>query len=100
MAIFNASYTVGEFYKQTVSGLCGSTTYEFAAWMANILTSIACGSAGIDPNLTFRIESLSWCVIGFLQYRKYYRIEHFDMEAVRFCLYDSSQPNAGNFKNH
>ena len=64
MAIFNASYTVGEFYKQTVSGLCGSTTYEFAAWMANILTSIACGSAGIDPNLTFRIESLSGTLLG------------------------------------
>ncbi len=64
MAIFNASYTVGEFYRQTVSGLCGSTTYEFAAWMANILTSIACGSAGIDPNLTFRIESLSGTLLG------------------------------------
>jgi hypothetical protein len=64
MAIFNASYTVGEFYRQTVSGLCGSTTYEFAAWMANILTSTACGSAGIDPNLTFRIESLSGALLG------------------------------------
>jgi hypothetical protein len=64
MAIFNASYTVGEFYKQTVSGLCGSTTYEFAAWMANILTPTACSSAGIDPNLTFRIESLTGTLLG------------------------------------
>jgi hypothetical protein len=64
MAIYNASYTVGEFYRQTVSGLCGSTTYEFAAWMANILTSTACSSAGIDPNLTFRIASLSGTLLG------------------------------------
>jgi large repetitive protein len=64
MAIFNASYTVGEFYKQTVSGLCGSTTYEFAAWIANLLRPNACSSAGIDPNLTFRIESLDGVLLG------------------------------------
>jgi large repetitive protein len=33
MAIFNASYTVGEFYKQTISGLCGSTTYLHRVWV-------------------------------------------------------------------
>jgi large repetitive protein len=64
MAIFNASYTVGEFYKQTISGLCGSTTYEFAAWIANLLRPNACSSAGIDPNLTFRIESLNGVLLG------------------------------------
>ena len=30
MAIFNASITPGIFYTQTISGLCGNTTYEFA----------------------------------------------------------------------
>ncbi len=64
MAIFNASYTVGEFYRQTVSGLCGNTTYEFASWIANILRPTACSSAGIDPNLTFRIESLTGTLLG------------------------------------
>lgn len=64
MAIYNASYTVGEFYKQTISGLCGNTTYEFAAWIANILRPSACSGAGIDPNLTFRIESLTGTLLG------------------------------------
>ncbi|MEZ4900329.1 MAG: hypothetical protein R2822_00415 [Spirosomataceae bacterium] len=64
MAIYNASYTVGEFYKQTISGLCGNTTYEFAAWIANILVPTACSGAGIDPNLTFRIESLNGTLLG------------------------------------
>ncbi|MCA0232239.1 MAG: hypothetical protein LCH91_17350 [Bacteroidetes bacterium] len=64
MAIYNASYTIGEFYRQTISGLCGNTTYEFAGWIANLLRPSACSGGGIDPNLTFRIESLSGTLLG------------------------------------
>ncbi|WP_169704646.1 hypothetical protein [Runella slithyformis] len=41
MAIFNACLTAGEFYTQTVSGLCGNTTYEVGARMANTLKTTA-----------------------------------------------------------
>jgi gliding motility-associated-like protein len=54
--LVNASFQPSVFYLDTVKGLCTSTTYEFAAWIANVLKSSACGSAGIQPNLTFTIE--------------------------------------------
>ncbi len=53
----NASYQPGDFYVDTVRGLCGGTTYEFAAWVMNVLKPFACTGNGIDPNLTFRIET-------------------------------------------
>ena len=35
--IINADFTAGEFFRRTVSGLCESTTYEFSAWLLNLL---------------------------------------------------------------
>lgn len=63
MMVVNASFTAGDFYVDTVNGLCGGTTYEFAAWMLNILTSSACDGNGIKPNITFNIESLAGNVL-------------------------------------
>ncbi|MBO0931297.1 SprB repeat-containing protein [Fibrella aquatilis] len=58
MMVINASYTAGQFYNQTITGLCGGTTYEFSAWIINLLKSTACTSnASRFPNLTFRIET-------------------------------------------
>jgi gliding motility-associated-like protein len=54
--LVNASFQPSVFYLDTVKGLCTSTTYEFAAWIANVLKPSACGSNGIQPNLTFTIE--------------------------------------------
>jgi len=54
MAFYNASEQPGEFYKQTVNNLCGSTTYEFAAWIANALDPSK--AIGENPDITFRIE--------------------------------------------
>src|SRR5690349_210843 len=45
--LVNASYQPGDFYVDTVKGLCGSTTYEFAAWIMNVLRPSACGFNGI-----------------------------------------------------
>src|SRR2546421_559189 len=55
--LVNASFQPEDFYVDTVRGLCASTTYEFAAWVINILKTSACGGNGIDPNLTFKIET-------------------------------------------
>ncbi len=63
MMIVNASYTPGDFYVQTVDGLCDNTTYEFAAWILNILKPSACGFAGIKPNVTFNIETTSGIIL-------------------------------------
>lgn len=63
MAFYNSQETPGlEFYSQTIANLCGSTTYEFAAWIANCLNPAMMD--GVDPDITFRIERLDGTVLG------------------------------------
>jgi hypothetical protein len=60
MMVVNASFNAGDFYVQEVSGLCGGTTYEFAAWLINVIRpAAACGGNAIRPNITFNIETTS-----------------------------------------
>lgn len=54
--LVNASLQPSAFYLDTVRQLCGNTTYEFAAWIMNILKPSSCGGNGNQPNLTFSIE--------------------------------------------
>jgi gliding motility-associated-like protein len=61
--VINASFEPSDFYVDTVSGLCGNTVYEFAAWVANVLKPSACNFQGIKSNLTFRIETTSGTVL-------------------------------------
>ncbi len=63
MMVVNASYTPGDFFVQRVDGLCPNTTYEFAAWIYNLLASFACQGQGIKPNITFNIETPSGTVL-------------------------------------
>ncbi len=55
--LVNASFQPSAFYLDTVKGLCGGTTYEFAAWIINVLKSTACGVNATQPNLTFTLEN-------------------------------------------
>src|SRR5690606_7634197 len=57
MMVVNASYTPGDFFVRTVSGLCPNTTYEFASWILNVIRTSSCESASIKPNVTFAIET-------------------------------------------
>ncbi|MEP6711908.1 MAG: gliding motility-associated C-terminal domain-containing protein [Ferruginibacter sp.] len=60
--LVNASYSPSAFYLDTVKGLCGGSTYEFAAWVINVIDpSKAPGS--IEPNLTFSIEKTDGTVL-------------------------------------
>lgn len=52
MMIVNASNNPGIFYQTTVEDLCPNTTYEFSAWVVNILKN-----PGIKPNVKFTIEN-------------------------------------------
>lgn len=56
--LVNASFTPGDFFVSTVTDLCPNTTYEFAAWVMNVMNR-----SGIRPNLTFRIESTSGIIL-------------------------------------
>ena len=55
--LINAAFERSEFFNDTIRALCPNTTYEFAAWVMNVLLPSACFNNGIKPNLTFRIET-------------------------------------------
>jgi FOG: PKD repeat len=57
--LVNASFQPSDFYLQKVDGLCGNTTYEFAAWVMNMCLT----EDRIKPNLTFRIEKTDGTVL-------------------------------------
>jgi gliding motility-associated-like protein len=52
MMVVNASSSPGIFYQATITDLCPNTTYEFSAWIINILRNL-----GIKPNVKFTIEN-------------------------------------------
>lgn len=52
MMIVNASDEPSVFYEAAVPDLCPNTTYQFSAWVINLLTY-----NGKKPNLTFSIET-------------------------------------------
>ena len=56
--LVNASYTPGDFFLSTVTDLCPNTTYEFAAWIVNVMARNA-----IKPNITFSIETTTGTVL-------------------------------------
>ncbi|MGI4751311.1 MAG: PKD domain-containing protein [Janthinobacterium lividum] len=61
MMVVNASVAKTDyFYKSTVSGLCPGTTYEFAAWVVNLLKSRDIS----PPDITFTISTASGTVLG------------------------------------
>lgn len=62
--LVNSSSGPGTVLIDTVYGLCGNTTYQFAAWLANCVKSNACGGNSVLPNLTFTIESLTGTVLA------------------------------------
>lgn len=61
--LVNASYAPSAFYLDTVHGLCSNTTFEFAAWIANMLIAGQGCQPSIQPNLTFTIEKTDGTVL-------------------------------------
>jgi gliding motility-associated-like protein len=53
--VVNASFTAGEFYQRPVTGLCENTSYEFSAWLINLLPQNSCEGIGIPVNVRFQI---------------------------------------------
>jgi gliding motility-associated-like protein len=54
--LVNASYQPADFFVTTVNNLCPNTSYQFSAWIMNVLQPAA---AGIKPNVTFHIETVT-----------------------------------------
>lgn len=61
--LVNASIQPSAFYVDTVRGLCGGSTYEFAAWIMNVIRTTACNNNTIQPNLTFTISRTDGTVL-------------------------------------
>lgn len=60
MLIVNSDYQAGEFYSQSVSGLCKGATYELSVWFLNIYNlnfTTGCLSSPLYPDVTVRIET-------------------------------------------
>lgn len=58
--LINASYQPSVFYTQTIDGLCGSTSYQFAAWVYNV----GIRTDQIRPNITFTISQTDGTVLN------------------------------------
>ncbi|MEJ0103284.1 MAG: T9SS type A sorting domain-containing protein [Bacteroidota bacterium] len=75
MLAVNADYVASEAYRQTLTGLCPNTYYEFSAWIKNIcplcgidslgkqftnsaIIANQSGYPGVLPNLTFSMDGL------------------------------------------
>jgi gliding motility-associated-like protein len=63
MMLVNSSLTPSDFYLDTITGLCANTTYEFSAWVINVLKSTSCANPS-RPNLVFSIETTAGNVLG------------------------------------
>ncbi|WP_430426008.1 T9SS type B sorting domain-containing protein [Maribacter litoralis] len=53
----------GVFYRKSVTGLCGNTTYEFSAWLMNVMNPSA-GTDEYHPDVTFRVSDTSGNILG------------------------------------
>jgi len=71
MLVVNADYVTSEAYRQTITGLCPNTYYEFSAWVKNICRT--CGvstnlvstyTPGVYPNLSFEIDDVDRYTTG------------------------------------
>lgn len=60
MMVINADNNLGVFYETTITNLCPETTYEFAAWIVNILNYT---STQTKPNVTFTIENRAGAIL-------------------------------------
>ena len=61
--IINATVQPSPFYIDTVRGLCANSTFEFAAWILNIIKPSACNGNTSQPNITFTIERTNGTII-------------------------------------
>ncbi len=110
MMVINSAVLADEgvFYTKTVSGLCGYTTYEFSAWLMNVMNPSA-GTDEYHPDVTFRISDTSGTILGsyntgdiaqtttgtWVQYGFYFTLDN-ETEVVITMLNDAPSAHPGN----
>ena len=63
MMIVNASLLPSIFFTQPAGGLCPNTTYQFSAYVLNLITLAASRPGISQPNITFSIQTTSGKVL-------------------------------------
>ncbi len=63
--LVDAESTPGTVLQDTATGLCENMTYQFSAYVTNVLQdNLSCGTSAVLPNLTFSIEDLTGKVLS------------------------------------
>ena len=62
--LVNAESTTGIVHADTAKGLCGNTTYQYSAWVCNVMQSFSCDGNALLPNLTFTVKTFSGIVLA------------------------------------
>ncbi|MBU2939507.1 T9SS type B sorting domain-containing protein [Lacinutrix sp. C3R15] len=110
MMVINSAVLADEgiFYNKTVTGLCADTTYEFSAWLINLMNP-SVGTDEYHPDVTFRISDTSGNILGsyntgdinqtssgtWLQYGFFFTLES-ETEAVISILNSAPSAHPGN----
>lgn len=86
MVLINSSYNTDTAYKETLSGLCANSYYQFSAWFRNLCPRCGCDStgkgsgttgyipgpgndsSGVKPNINFQIDGLAIYTSGDIKY--------------------------------
>lgn len=65
MMVINSAVIANEgvFYTKTVTGLCANTTFEFSAWLMNLMNP-SVGTDEYHPDVTFRISDTYGTILG------------------------------------
>lgn len=65
MMVINSAVLANEgvFYTKSVTGLCANTTFEFSAWLINVMNP-SVGTDQYHPDVTFRISDTSGNILG------------------------------------
>jgi len=64
MMVINASVAPSVFFTQTAPTLCPGTTYQFSAYILNLITLAASGSGVSEPDITFSVETSNGLVLA------------------------------------
>ncbi|MEJ0103809.1 MAG: gliding motility-associated C-terminal domain-containing protein [Bacteroidota bacterium] len=62
--LVNGANSPGTVHLDTATGLCGNTTYQFAAWIINALLNFSCDGMADYPDLIFTVKSLTGQLIA------------------------------------
>jgi gliding motility-associated-like protein len=64
MMVVNASQQPSVFFTQSAPVLCPGTTYQFSAYILNLITLAASGPSFSEPDITFSVETTSGQVLA------------------------------------